>query len=219
MPRNTKNTNTVPLSTRIEEELLQYIKDNKLKTGDKLPNEATLSRTFSVGRSSLREATSRLVSRGVLEVRQGSGTFILDPIPLDKDPLGLRFEKDEAKISKDFFELLSEIEPFLCAKAAKVATIETIKEIEKVSKSEVDSLEFHALIAKASNNCLSENLIKLLYSTTSFFDNSIMDKSYESEYRAYKKTIITALKNHDELLAKMSTQSLLNAMYIHSLEK
>ncbi len=219
MPRNTKNTSSVPLSTRIEEELLQYIKDNKFETGDKLPNEATLSKTFSVGRSSLREATSRLVSRGVLEVRQGSGTFILDPIPSDKDPLGLRFEKDESKISKDLFELLSQIEPFLCAKAAMNATPENIKEIEKVSKSEVDSIEFHSLIAKASNNCLSENLIKLLYSTTSFFDNRIMNKSNDSEYREYKKRIITAFKNKDELLAKMSCQSLLNAMYIHSLEK
>ena len=214
MPKTTKNT--APLSSQVEEKLLQYIKDNKLEVGAKLPNEATLSKTFSVGRSSLREATSRLVSRGVLEVRQGSGTFILDPIPSDKDPLGLRFEKDHKKIAKDLLSLLLDLEPHLASEAAKVATDDEIKKIERAAKNNEMSIEFHSLIAKASKNCLSENLIALLYSTTDIFENNIISKGAD-EYAIYKSKIVEALKRHDEFATNLSMIELIHAMYSASI--
>lgn len=214
MPKTTKNT--APLSSQVEEKLLQYIKDNKLEVGAKLPNEATLSKTFSVGRSSLREATSRLVSRGVLEVRQGSGTFILDPIPSDKDPLGLRFEKDHKKIAKDLLSLLLDLEPHLASEAAKVATDDEIKKIERAAKNNEMSIEFHSLIAKASKNCLSENLIALLYSTTDIFENKMISNGAD-EYAIYKSKIVEALKRHDEFAANLSMIELIHAMYSASI--
>lgn len=45
--------------------------------GDKLPNEATLSAMLSVSRGTIREAVRVLVSQGLLETRQGSGTYVL----------------------------------------------------------------------------------------------------------------------------------------------
>jgi len=45
--------------------------------GDKLPNEAALSAMLSVSRSTVREAVRVLVSQGILETRQGSGTYVL----------------------------------------------------------------------------------------------------------------------------------------------
>jgi DNA-binding FadR family transcriptional regulator len=210
----TKKPNTVPLTSQVEAKLLQYIKSNELEKGAKLPNEATLSKTFSVGRSSLREATSRLVSRGVLEVRQGSGTFIIDPIPSDEDPLGLRFEKNDKKITKDLLLLLIELEPSLAALAARVATEEEIKAISKASNNKEKTIEFHSLIAKASKNCLSENLIKLLYSTTNIFKNNLITND---DYKNHKENIVSSLKVHDETAAKLSMLELLHAMYSASL--
>ena len=210
----TKKPNTVPLTSQVEAKLLQYIKSNELEKGAKLPNEATLSKTFSVGRSSLREATSRLVSRGVLEVRQGSGTFIIDPIPSDEDPLGLRFEKNDKKITKDLLLLLIELEPSLAALAARLATEEEIKAISKASNNKEKTIEFHSLIAKASKNCLSENLIKLLYSTTNIFKNNLITND---DYKNHKENIVSSLKVHDETAAKLSMLELLHAMYSASL--
>lgn len=211
-----KKTNTTPLSSQVEEKLLQYIKDNKLQIGTKLPNEATLSKTFSVGRSSLREATSRLVSRDVLEIRQGSGTFIIDTIPSDKDPLGLRFEKNEKKIAKDLLALLIEIEPNLAALAARNITEDEIKAISAASLNKKSSIEFHCLIAKASKNCLSEKLINLLYSTTNLFKNNLISNGKE-DYKTYKEKIVKSLKIHDELSTKLSMIDLLHAMYSASI--
>jgi DNA-binding FadR family transcriptional regulator len=45
--------------------------------GDKLPNEAALSAMLSVSRGTIREAVRVLVSQGLLETRQGSGTYVL----------------------------------------------------------------------------------------------------------------------------------------------
>jgi DNA-binding FadR family transcriptional regulator len=45
--------------------------------GDKLPNEATLSAMLSVSRGTIREAVRVLASQGLLETRQGSGTYVL----------------------------------------------------------------------------------------------------------------------------------------------
>lgn len=208
-----KKTNSAPLSSQVEAKLLQYIKDNKLKEGAKLPNETTLSRTFSVGRSSLREATSRLISRGVLEVRQGSGTFILDPIPSDEDPLGLRFEKNNSKICKDLISLLIDLEPNLAALAARNATEKDIQNIAKAAKNEEDKIEFHTLIAKSSNNCLSENLIKILYSTTNIFNNNLLSINTNKYYL----NIINCIKNKDEIRAKLTMYELLNEMYSNTI--
>ncbi len=45
--------------------------------GEKLPNEASLSAMLSVSRGTVREAVRVLVSQGLLETRQGSGTYVL----------------------------------------------------------------------------------------------------------------------------------------------
>lgn len=58
------------------ENLLKYISENHLNIGDKLPKESELAEILNVGRSTLREAVKILVFSNVLDVKQGSGTFI-----------------------------------------------------------------------------------------------------------------------------------------------
>ncbi|MBB3655963.1 DNA-binding FadR family transcriptional regulator [Rhizobium sp. BK650] len=45
--------------------------------GEKLPNEASLSAMLSVSRGTVREAVRVLVSQGLLDTRQGSGTYVV----------------------------------------------------------------------------------------------------------------------------------------------
>lgn len=54
------------------------IQNGELKVGDRLPNEAEMSKELGVGRSSLREGIKILEAYGVVEPRQGEGTFIVD---------------------------------------------------------------------------------------------------------------------------------------------
>lgn len=49
--------------------------------GDRLPTEIQLAQLLGVGRSTVREAVRALVSSGMLESRQGSGTFVRPRAP------------------------------------------------------------------------------------------------------------------------------------------
>ena len=77
------------LGAKTEDELMKYILEQPVEPGEKIPNEFELAEKFGVGRSTIREAVKGLVSRGILEVRRGSGTYVINTNPLDIDPLGL----------------------------------------------------------------------------------------------------------------------------------
>lgn len=59
----------------MEDLLLQ----GRYKAGDRIPPEADLVEALGVSRVTVRAALARLVERGVLERRQGSGTFLVRP--------------------------------------------------------------------------------------------------------------------------------------------
>ena len=75
--------------------LIQYLQDEGLDDGDRLPNERTLSAQLNVGRSTLREALQRLSSRNVLEIRRGVGVFVSYKHGVADDPLGFTLIKDK----------------------------------------------------------------------------------------------------------------------------
>ena len=77
------------LGPQIEDELMNYILKEPVKIGKKLPNEFELAEKFGVGRSTIREAVKGLTTKGILEVRRGSGTFVIATAFSDDDPLGL----------------------------------------------------------------------------------------------------------------------------------
>ena len=54
------------------------VKNGTYNVGDKLPNESELAATIGVGRSSLREGMRILATYGIVEIRQGDGTYIID---------------------------------------------------------------------------------------------------------------------------------------------
>ena len=66
------------LADMVAEQLKQQIVEGVYTIGDKLPTEPELMKTFKVGRSSIREAVKLLVNMGVVQVRQGSGTFVAE---------------------------------------------------------------------------------------------------------------------------------------------
>jgi DNA-binding FadR family transcriptional regulator len=68
-----------PLVDQVIASLRELISVEGLRTGDRLPTEAKLAERLGVGRSTLREAIRVLTHTGVLEARQGSGTFVGSP--------------------------------------------------------------------------------------------------------------------------------------------
>ncbi len=64
------------LSDAVVGELGRLIKNGLLKTGDKLPCQSELAARLGVSRNTLREALHSLTLAGILDQRQGSGTFV-----------------------------------------------------------------------------------------------------------------------------------------------
>lgn len=87
------------LSEEIADRLLELIKAQQLRPGDKLPAERELAAEMRVSRPVLREALRALSIMKVVEIRQGAGTYItaLEPqqlvshleFVLSKDPVAL----------------------------------------------------------------------------------------------------------------------------------
>lgn len=65
----------VQAESRIEDLLVR----GRYKAGDRIPPEAVLVKDLGVSRATVRAGLSRLVGRGLLEKRQGSGTFLVEP--------------------------------------------------------------------------------------------------------------------------------------------
>ena len=66
-----------PLHVSVQESLRSYIAENRLEAGAALPPEGELAQQLGVSRNSVREGIKALESVGVLEVRRGSGVFVM----------------------------------------------------------------------------------------------------------------------------------------------
>ncbi len=99
------------LGDRIEDGLMRYILEEPVEVGQKIPNEFDLARRFGVGRSTIREAVKGLVSKGILEVRRGSGTYVVSTCLPDNDPLGLSKLQDKYKLALELFDVRLMLEP------------------------------------------------------------------------------------------------------------
>lgn len=64
------------LPEELQRSLTEFVRDNGLQPGDRLPPEAELAEALGVGRSSIREAIRGLESLGALETRHGIGVFV-----------------------------------------------------------------------------------------------------------------------------------------------
>ena len=123
------------LGSQIEDRILEYIEKKPLAVGDRLPNEFELAEMFEVGRSTIREAVKGLVTKGVLQVRRGAGTYVQSLTPVEDDPLGLTAKlHDKFKLALDLFDVRLILEPEIAAKAAVYATDEDIETLKRLCK-------------------------------------------------------------------------------------
>lgn len=69
----------VPLYVQLKEIIKQDIETGTLKPGQKIPTEFELCEMYSISRRTVRTAVSELIEEGLLDRKQGKGTFISTP--------------------------------------------------------------------------------------------------------------------------------------------
>lgn len=83
------------LVDQVIEQIQDWISLGQIAPGDRLPVEDALTHTLGVSRTTLREGVSVLARAGVLDVRQGDGTYVCAPTP-EGEPLDRRLRRSAA---------------------------------------------------------------------------------------------------------------------------
>ena len=209
------------ISSQIADYLMDWIKDNGLKPGDKLPPELELTKILNTGRSSVREAIALLKSRNIVEVKRGSGTFLSESPGLIDDPLGLDFYPDKEILAKDWGIVRLIIEPSITELAAIKATPEDISKLmeswEILTESRDDPQQhfiadsaFHELLAEATHNVVIMKLFPIIQEGIHNFMTQT-DYTHTEEIRRLHHDILKAVVTHDAAKARDSMEKLICA--------
>lgn len=200
------------LGEQIEDELLNFIRQEQLEVGQKIPNEFELAEKFGVGRSTIREAVKGLATKGILEVKRGSGTFVAATQSVEDDPLRLSKLKDKYKLALELFDVRLLLEPEIASLAAEYATQEELEQLKKLcdeterlyleGKNHIPKdIEFHTCIARCSKNRVVETLIPVINTAVMTFANlthrMLMQETIETH-----RAVVNAILDHDPVGAK-----------------
>jgi GntR family transcriptional regulator len=71
--------NATPLYALLETQIAASITDGSLPAESRLPTEDDLIERFKVSRTTVRKAIQNLARRGLVEIRRGTGTFVIPP--------------------------------------------------------------------------------------------------------------------------------------------
>jgi len=159
----------------IIDDITNDIISGKLKPGEKIPGEFELVDKYKVSRATVREALKMLESKGLITIKHGAGSFVNDVTPESfMKPLLPILVLSDFDV-RDILEarLPLEVQAIsLCVDKIEPEQINELKhlvnEMEvKLSDNEIEQyndmdLDFHLLIAKASNNRVLYQMINAL---------------------------------------------------------
>ncbi|MDF2840109.1 MAG: GntR domain protein [Clostridia bacterium] len=214
-----------PIKTkRVYEQIVEQIKElmnqGDLKPGDKLMSERELSDKLGVSRTSVREALSALDFLGILESKQGEGTFISEVSEhLLIEPLALFMAMDR-EASLELLEVRKMMESYAAELAAIRANEEDIEKMTKVIGlmeqdfkqkvlGEENDAVFHYNIAEATGNRMlvkMMNLISDLLVQNMRSSRQYMFNKKENAEKLYLQhlNIFNAIKDRKQDLAKQA---------------
>lgn len=190
------------LYLQVIHQIQQMIYDGKLHKGDKLPPERELSLMLGVSRTAIREAFSALELLGIIESRQGEGTFISPCPPNQKmiEPLSLIFML-EGSAEKDLLQLrtLLEVE---CAKlAADNADANEIAQMQKCLTDLLINLDNHAMSAQADRE-LHFTIAKASHNVYLYYIFTAISDALDRHIKNMRQKIIRKPENARTLLVQ-----------------
>jgi len=217
-------------SEEVISRLREMIHSGELRSGDRLPPERDLAKLFGVSRPSLRAGIRSLAAVGILQARQGAGTFVVktEGSPsLDSNPLRLMASL-HGFTSGEMFEARRSLEMSIAALAAERATSEHMASMSEEIAGMYASLDdpeqflvhdmrFHQAVAAASSNRILTSLMNMvatiLYDVRSQTVKRAKDLKESAEmhrhvYRAIRERNAEAARNamRDHLVLAQKAQ-------------
>jgi DNA-binding FadR family transcriptional regulator len=198
--------------------LRSRIRDGTWRVGDRIPAEAELAEALGVGRNTVREAIRVLSHSGMLEVRQGDGTYVRRAV----DPAETIQRINRASL-RDHLEMQSILEAEAARFAARRRTDRDV-EVLKTSvallgaRSSGEDLEaymqrdraFHLAVAAAAHNQAIEELYRYFALSVHTHARAIRNDGELSEpsLEAHQ-AIVDAIVDQDEERAAIAARNIL----------
>ncbi|MBQ6594201.1 MAG: FadR family transcriptional regulator [Clostridia bacterium] len=207
------------LSNSVAESIKLKIKSGEYRADEKLPNEQELSVMMGVSRPTIREAVKLLVSKNIVRIERGKGTFVNPDPGTAEDSIGLEFIPEDV-IVRDLREFRYYVEPFVAKLAAEHASrgqISGMREIvgkmletAKYAKTPETHAEgyrqmcnyellFHGSMYEMSgNNILKRLKPAIMKSVLLYYFKGEDEETYDLElaYRNHRN-IYEAIRKHD----------------------
>ena len=200
----------------VANKILELIDSGVFPPGSRLPGERDLAEKFGVSRVAVREAEISLQAQGRLEIKVGSGAYVLDGSnsllnglpkvgPFELTEARALFEAESAALAAPIItdETLEELENYISIMSGKISTDMTPDEADAA---------FHNTIARATNNHAIMFVIDSMWqmrreaAQLQRVYKNVCDKDSshrEDEHQA----ILDALKNHDSSAARLAMRA------------
>ncbi len=203
------------LQTEIIRYIQDYIEENHLTAGDRLPSQEQLIRMMGVSRTSLREAMKILEARGILKAQNGKGVYISK----EKDSAMLTlldFAREKERLL-DTLEVRKILEKEILLMVIHRATPQELKELgeitavlmEKFRKGQQQTAEdkqFHYTIYRLAHNQVMSQLILSI--------SNVMDQFWEFPL-AMEDPFRESLPLHEELYQAICEKNVKKAQAIN----
>lgn len=197
-----------PISSEVAQVLVRHLLGGSYQPGQRLPSERALAESLGVGRSVVREALKSLTLLGLVEVRQGDGTYLQsrgsDLLPVSFE-WGLLLGDHQLQ---DTIEARTELEVVLAAFAAKRRSPQDLDDLGDLLQrmrdaDDTDSfvsadVSFHLRVARAAQNSILEQMLVSIQSLLRSWITRVIDAAGDNgpSYREHVP-ILAAIEKGD----------------------
>ena len=197
--------------------------DGQLQPGEKLPSESELCVALDVSRSSVREALRTLESKGLIQVRSGSGAYVAaNPFSFNVVSEAVQWLLKRQDSLVQLLQVREVVEGLAASLVAALASEELLTDLRRIieeqaqlsgvssnlsRQAELDA-RFHLLIAEASGNPIAQEIISAIVPAFIDSNRAVLYVSTNIERSLLEhQAIIDALASRDPARAEAAVRS------------
>lgn len=195
------------LSDAVAAQLESLVRSGHFGAEGKFPPERELAEQFGVGRSSMREAISKLETLGIISRSQGVGTFVVNESEQSLQSISLLSAGSVTAL--ELFEVRYSFEPAGAELSAERRTSKDIQELKAILKKANSpdlspqefvklDFEFHNFIVKTTKNRLFQQLYQQLAPHHSIYSEKVISfQNRRERAHAGHLKILEAIEQQD----------------------
>jgi GntR family transcriptional repressor for pyruvate dehydrogenase complex len=196
------------LSQNSLDSLAEFVRDTGLKPGDRLPSERELADNLGVSRPIVREALGRWAALGVIETRNGRGTYLKQSVGPGSTHVVFTMAGERQALLQ-VLEVRQALETEAAALAAARASEEQVDELwrlleaveeayDRVGDAPDEDWAFHQAVYRAAGNPLFlqfiDGVVTLFHR---FWENPLHQPDFARRGLPYHRTLVERIAARD----------------------